>query len=114
VTDAAVAVESNAFDATWLDGVAARGDALGHLARTFVAMAREVRAREAALRAEVAELRIEIDEGRQARRVAEITDSDYFRDLRGRAAELRRSVAGGRSEAAGPVGDAGDVSAERR
>jgi CheY-like chemotaxis protein len=113
VTDAAVALESDAFEAASLDGVAGRGDALGRLARTFQAMAREVRAREAALRAEVAELRIEIDEGRQARRVAEITDSDYFRDLRGRAAELRRSVAGDRAEAARPADEAAELPADR-
>jgi len=55
-------------------------------------MADEVRAREAALRAEVRELRIEIDATRQSTRVAEITGSDYFKDLRSRAAELRRTV----------------------
>ena len=56
-------------------------------------MASEVRAREERLRAEVAELRIEIDEARQARRVEEITSSDYFRELRDRASDLRRIVA---------------------
>jgi MinD-like ATPase involved in chromosome partitioning or flagellar assembly len=47
---------------------------------------------EARLQAEVRELRIEIDSARQSTRVAEITGSGYFRDLRARAAELRRSV----------------------
>jgi DNA repair ATPase RecN len=89
-----VALEANAFEPGSLTAVAARDDALGQLARTFQRMAAEVRAREDALRAEVRELRIEIDEARQARKVAEITDSDYFRELRGRAAELRRSVGG--------------------
>ena len=56
--------------------------------------AREVRAREERLRAQVRELTIEIDEVRQAQCVAEITDTDYFRGLRGRAAELRRIVDG--------------------
>jgi hypothetical protein len=51
-----------------------------------------VRAREDRLRREVAELRIEIDEAKQAQRVAEITGSDYFQELRGRASELRRMV----------------------
>ena len=41
---------------------------------------------------EVAELRIEIDEAKQAQRVAEITGTDYFQELRGRASELRRMV----------------------
>jgi CHASE3 domain sensor protein len=92
VTGAAQAVEADAFEPEALDGVAARGDALGQLARTFQRMAREVRAREERLRAQVQELRIEIDEARQAKKVAEITDTDFFKDLRGRAAELRRIV----------------------
>ena len=58
-------------------------------------MADEVRAREEALRRQLRELTIEIDETRQASKVAEITDSDYFRSLRGRAAELRRTAHGG-------------------
>lgn len=97
VTDAAVAVETATFDPARLAVVAARTDALGQLARTFVRMAREVRAREERLKAEVRELRIEIDEARQAKRVAEITDTDYFRNLRARAADLRRTVGGGGS-----------------
>ncbi len=92
VVDAASAVEAGEFDAVSLDSVAARDDALGGLARTFARMADEVRAREARLRAEVRELRIEIDAGRESTKVAEITGSDYFKDLRSRAAELRRTV----------------------
>jgi CheY-like chemotaxis protein len=92
VTDAAVALEGGAFSAAELSSVAARSDALGQLARTFQKMAEEVAAREARLRAEVRELRIEIDEARQAQRVAEITGTDYFKDLRTRADDLRRVV----------------------
>lgn len=92
VIDAASAVEAGEFDSISLETVAARDDALGGLARTFARMADEVRAREARLQAEVRELRIEIDATRQSRKVAEITDSDYFRDLRARAGELRRMV----------------------
>ena len=92
VTDAAVAVEAGEFEAGSLSGVADRSDALGQLARTFQRMAAEVAAREARLRAEVRELRIEIDEARQAARVEEITGSDYFKDLRSRADDLRRTV----------------------
>ena len=51
-------------------------------------------AREEALRRQLRELTIEIDETRQARKVAEITESDYFRSLRSRAAELRRTAHG--------------------
>ncbi len=92
VTDAAAALEEDRYDGSALEAVAARDDALGVLARSFARMAGPVRAREDRLRREVAELRIEIDEARQAQRVAEITGSDYFQDLRGRAAQLRRMV----------------------
>lgn len=98
VIDAAAAVEAGAFDPSAIAPVSAREDALGQLARTFERMAREVAAREDRLRAKVAELRIEIDEARQARKVAEITDTDYFRSLRDRAAELRRFVDEGTEE----------------
>ena len=53
-------------------------------------MAVEVRAREARLAAQVAELRIEIDEAKKARAVAEIVETDHFQDLQRREAELRR------------------------
>ena len=95
VTRAAEALETDAFEPGSLSAVVERTDALGVLARTFVRMAGEVRAREEALRRQLRELTIEIDEARQARKVAEITDSDYFRALRGRAAELRRTAHGG-------------------
>jgi CheY-like chemotaxis protein len=92
LTRAAGAVETGAYAFESLAGVAARDDALGHLARVFGRMADEVRAREERLRAEVHELRIEIDDSRQARKVAEITQTDYFRDLRSRATDLRRII----------------------
>ena len=94
VIEAAGQVEAGTFEGGALDPVAAREDALGQLARTFQRMAGEVRAREERLRAEVRELRIEIDEARQARQVAEITDTDYFRSLRDRAKDLRRTIDG--------------------
>ncbi len=99
LTSAAGAVEAGAFEPATLEAVSAREDALGQLARTFQRMALEVRAREERLRAEVRELRIEIDEARQATKVAEITDSDFFQELRGRAATLRGIVDGEPDEA---------------
>jgi DNA repair ATPase RecN len=93
VIDAATAVEANEFDPLELETVARRDDALGQLARTFQRMASEVRAREERLHQQVRELKIEIDEGRQERKVAEITGTEYFKDLRNRAEELRKVVA---------------------
>lgn len=94
LTAAATAVEAGAFEPAALESVSGRTDALGQLARTFQRMAVEVRAREDRLRAEVRELRIEIDTARQSRKVAEITETDFFRDLRERAPNLRRIVDG--------------------
>ena len=45
--------------------------------------------REAALRQEIAKLKIEIDDSRRAHQVAEITDSVYFKDLKDKATLLR-------------------------
>lgn len=45
--------------------------------------------REAALRQEIAKLKIEIDESRRAHQVAEITESKFFQDLRDKAKEMR-------------------------
>jgi CheY-like chemotaxis protein len=90
VTDAAASVEAASFEPDRLNGVAARTDALGQLARVFQRMAREVRAREERLQQQVRELRIEIDEARKARKVAEITESEHYKDLRRQAAELRK------------------------
>jgi DNA-binding response OmpR family regulator len=85
VTDAAAALEKGDFDPGTLDAVAARPDHLGRLAAMFRQMAREVQAREASLRREVQALRIQIDEARKNKHVAEITESGYFQELQQRA-----------------------------
>lgn len=93
VTEAATAVENESFDTETLAPVMARGDALGNLARVFERMAREVRAREEKLKQQVHELKIEIDQTKQAKKVSEITGSEYFQSLRSQAESLRRLVA---------------------
>jgi DNA-binding response OmpR family regulator len=92
LTGAASAVEAGTFQTSILDDVADRHDELGRLARVFQQMAREVRAREERLIEEVRELRIEIDEARQNRQVAEITESDYYQRLTSEAEVLRRII----------------------
>ena len=89
VVDAAGAVEAGTFAPAALDPVASREDALGSLARVFQRMAIEVAARERALKQQVQQLRIEIDEAKADRQVAEITETDYFRDLQRKADALR-------------------------
>jgi len=92
LTAAAAAVEAGQFRADDLDPVAARPDELGQLGRVFQRMAREVQARERTLLQEVRALRIEIDQAKKAREVAEITESDYFRQLKERAQRLRDEI----------------------
>jgi DNA-binding response OmpR family regulator len=100
VTAAAVDVESGQFIAESLDEVAQRPDALGNLARLFQRMAIEVAARERRLEDEVQQLTIAIDERKKAAQVHEITESDYFRDLKARARHFsaRRAARGGDSD----------------
>jgi hypothetical protein len=52
-------------------------------------MVRAVKEREEKLRAELAKLRIEIDEEKRKQQVAEITETDYFQDLAREARRLR-------------------------
>lgn len=89
VIDAAASVEAGRYESAALAPVADRVDALGQLARTFQRMAAQVGQREAALRQELGNLRIELDSALQRRRVTEITDSDYFVELNEQAAQLK-------------------------
>ncbi|MBU0496039.1 MAG: cell wall metabolism sensor histidine kinase WalK [Chloroflexi bacterium] len=66
-------------------------DEISSLAQVFDLMIDKVREREESLKRQVQELRIEIDEVKKAKQVAEITDTDYFRDLRDRAKTLRKT-----------------------
>ena len=49
-------------------------------------------AREERLKAQVEQLRIEINDARKHHEVAAITGSDYFQALKGRAESLRRKL----------------------
>ena len=99
LTEASARLEAGTpVDEEALAVVARRRDDLGLLAARLADAARETRAREARLEAQVASLRVEIDESRRARDVAEIVDSDFFTDLQARATEMRRRVRGDNSE----------------
>jgi CRP-like cAMP-binding protein len=67
-----------------------RDKTIAALAAEFARMAAQVREREDALRQEIAQLKIEIDETKRKRQVEEITESDYFQDIKTRARNLRR------------------------
>jgi DNA-binding response OmpR family regulator len=90
VTHAAAAVEGGEFAAQMLADVSTRPDELGQLARVFERMAREVAAREEQLKQQIQILSIEIDQAKKARQVSEITETDYFQELREKAKGLRR------------------------
>jgi CRP/FNR family transcriptional regulator, cyclic AMP receptor protein len=90
LTAAASAVESGVYTPEPLDEVTGRTDALGQLARVFQRMIHEVYAREQRLHQEVQQLRIEIDRVKTERQVAEITETDYFRQLQEKAQQLRQ------------------------
>lgn len=91
---AARSVEVGSFELDGLAEVAARNDELGQLARVFERMAREVHARERRLKEQVDELRMEIDETKKARAVAEITETPYFQQLQQRAKGMRNRRGG--------------------
>jgi methyl-accepting chemotaxis protein len=95
LTNAAQAIESGErFEPERIASITGSGDELGHLARVFSRMALEVQAREERLKKQVEQLRIEVDEVKKARQVAEITETDYFRELRQHAAEMRKKAKG--------------------
>lgn len=99
LTAAAAQVEAGVYEPAGLDVVAARPDDLGQLARLFQRMIQEVYSREQALKQQVAELRIEIDQAHQAHQVAQIVGTDYFQTLRDQARDLRRMLGEGQDAA---------------
>ncbi len=80
------------YDPDSLTEVAARADELGQLTRVFQHMANQVYAREQRLKQQVQELSIEVNKVRQDKQVAEITETDYFQQLRGEADSLRKII----------------------
>lgn len=90
IASAATSLEQGVdYDPSWLASVIRRSDEMGHLARVFDTMAQQVQTRVARLKQEVAHLRIEIDEAKQAQQVAEIVETDYFKELERKARHLR-------------------------
>jgi hypothetical protein len=63
--------------------------------------AQKVEAREAELQAQIAQLRIEVDEAKRARQVAEVTETEFFTQLQTQAKTLRQRRSG-RGESPAP------------
>ena len=65
-------------------------DEINTLSGVFAIMVDKVRLREQALRQQVEELKIEIDEAKRQKQVSEIVDSDFFQGLQERAHTMRQ------------------------
>ncbi|NJP09021.1 MAG: HAMP domain-containing protein [Leptolyngbyaceae cyanobacterium RU_5_1] len=89
VTAAAAAVEDGTFQSQMLNTVISRDDELGQLARVFQRMVEQVKRREEQLRQQVEELKIEIDQTRRVQQVSQITQTDYFQDLKRKVKQIR-------------------------
>ena len=89
IARAATSLADGTFDPTALDTAAQRTDELGDLARTFQTMGIEIVERERRLHEQVQQLSVQIDRAKVAAEVQEITESDYFQQLRSRSRELR-------------------------
>lgn len=89
VTKAAAAVEAGTFEIKSLDGVAARDDELGQLARVFQKMTEQVQLRENQLKQQVQELKIQIDKTKKEQQVAEIIETDNFQNLKQKLKRLK-------------------------
>ena len=64
-------------------------DEIDILASVFASMVQKVYKREQKLKRQVAQLKIEIDEKKQASEVSQIVDTDFFKELQSRADNLR-------------------------
>ncbi|MCX6053386.1 MAG: HAMP domain-containing protein [Chloroflexi bacterium] len=64
-------------------------DEVTKLAEVFGLMVGKVARRESSLRKQVEELRIEIDDSKRKKQVSEIVESEFFRELQGKAQEMR-------------------------
>jgi len=89
LTKAAQALEEDDFEPQALAEVSRSDDDIGQLVRVFLQMAQKLKAREQNLKQQVMELRIEIDEAKKVRQVAEITETDDFQQLQKKVQKLR-------------------------
>lgn len=66
-----------------------RQDEFGQFARLFIIMEGNNRAKQARLKAQIQQLEIQIDQQKRQKQVKEITESEFFQSLKGRAQQLR-------------------------
>ncbi len=95
ITQAAASVErGESIDGSRLERYTHGHSDIADLARVMRQMVREVAERERRLREQLKALKVEIDHERRAKEVAEVTDTDFFKDLEARAAEMRARAKG--------------------
>jgi methyl-accepting chemotaxis protein len=81
--------EAAEFEHKRLGAISKRKDELGHLGRVFQHMMHEVYTREQQLKEQVQKLRVQIDETKRAKQVAEIEDSESFQEIQREAQNIR-------------------------
>jgi GAF domain-containing protein len=85
-------VEYTAADLKLLSAIASLAAPAIDNALLYQKTVRESQEREFRLQQQLGELRIEVDQARQARQVAQITSTDYFKSLREQASSLREQL----------------------
>ncbi|MEO0012495.1 MAG: hypothetical protein RLZZ535_884, partial [Cyanobacteriota bacterium] len=86
------ALQKGDFEPEMLAKVSRSQDDLGRLAYVFLQMAKEIKNREQNLKSQVKELRVEINETKKERQIAEITGTEYFKGLQKKAQRLKNRV----------------------
>ncbi|MEH2201795.1 MAG: DUF3365 domain-containing protein [Nostoc sp.] len=81
--------EAKQFDREKLTSIVQRHDELGQLGRVFQHMVHQISAREQQFKQQLHTLRIEVDEAKRAREVAEIAESKTFQKLQEEAKAIR-------------------------
>ena len=91
LTDEARTMEKGVYDIEKLDKLVDRKieDEVTDLSRVFTQMAKAIRLREARLKNEIRQLRIEIDEQKKQEEVRRVVESESFQQLQAKAATLR-------------------------
>ncbi|MBO3458652.1 MAG: HAMP domain-containing protein [Aetokthonos hydrillicola CCALA 1050] len=73
-------------------------DDIGQLIKVFLKMSEEIRLRSQRLKMQVLQLHVEIDETRRAAQVAEITETEHFRQLEHKIQKLKQRVSNKETE----------------
>ena len=88
--EAAQSIEDETYDMSMLDNVVVRQDEIGRLAQIFQQMSQTIYTRTEKLKAEVIQLKIEIDSTKSDKQVEKIVSSEFFKELEDSAEEMRK------------------------